>query len=439
MKIRLIYIIYITLTYCIQIIYGQIAGQDEYNRLNKLLNYVKTMDIKDADNAKTIFQNEMDICPALDSLVNAYYEQRSKITQNISDKVNERSRLDLSKQTIKVNGIVESKERGYSIINSNGYYYAVKIDLIIGQSYIGGLRLDRGIIKYKPLGGKSYNVKISTPVPGESPKEKYEKLTKEIERINKQQIELWNNFKLDFEQELKTEIDKRKNILIKEHYTNGEKYLEMKDYKSAYKEFLYVQSIDMNYKDVTQKIELSNNKNSVVGSSTVYKIVNTGGDYFLISTSNGIYETTDGGKIWKLKGYEGYNIKFFDAVKNRMVAEIPEIGIMSGIENRNKTISWDKVTIKYTATYNYVDDNNYKKYDMIHPDFNVKQMKFIPYTLGNILFIEFYGKAGIREKGRSHAVVKKNSIVDIYYIEKGGEISLELRRLAYHRIMGVTG
>ena len=245
------------------------------DKLQNVLNYLNSATIDEAEIAITRVIEIKAICPEVEAPVDAFEKYRIQAENNISEKhVSSNKDIDLSVSQIRITGVVESKEKGYAIVNSNGSYYAIKTDLNVGSSFSGSIKQSKGKISYKPLGGNSYSIQTYTIETGTSPKEKYTSMTNQLESYKKEYEDEWNKFKSVCIASINTKIEEDRNELLESHYLNGEVFLKNKEYDNAYKEFNYIYKIDKNYKDVSQKLELSNNKNNVVKKSDVYNIVN---------------------------------------------------------------------------------------------------------------------------------------------------------------------
>ena len=395
-------------------------------KFNSVVAFLNDAKIEKDDYAITMVKEIIGICPALDSPVKSYESYKNEVQKKIDDKSGEMKSIDHSIPQIRISGVVESKEKGYAIINSNGSYYAVKTDQNVGNSFSGSIVKSEGTITYKPLGGNTYSVQKYTQGSGETPQEKYSSATKDLASLNKQYAEQWNIFRTNCINLLNKEIQSNNKILIERHYEKGEKFLNEKDYEQAYDEFIYIQKIDPNYLDIKQKVDISNNKNSRVKRASVFSIKGIGLDHYLIGTSSGIYESVDGGKTWKINSYEGKQIDKFDACEDVMIANTPDMGIMFGKINNNGMDEWSKNVIKYSVAYAKTKtpdgkDHYNREYQIIYPDFPVRLLKIIPYGNRYISFVAFDIKAGIMEKGKKQFVVQENTVWGQYYIEDAGE------------------
>jgi len=396
------------------------------NKLKNAASFLNEAKIEKAEDAIAKVKEVINICPTLDTYVKTFESEKSEAENKIANLTEQRKNIDMSIPQIKINGTVEAKQSGYAIINSSGNYYAVKSDLNVGSNFNGSIIKSEGTITYQPLGGSSYTVQKYTQGSGSTPQEKYSSVTKELENYNNQANEQWNTFRTSSLKIINEEIQNNNTILIERYYKRGDEYLQNKDYESAFKEFIYVKNIDPNYLDIEQKIELSNNKNSKVKSASVYSIKSIGEEHYFISTSEGIYESVDGGKTWKINSYEGLKIEKFDVCEDVMMADIPNMGIMFGTKIINGNIEWSKNVIKYSVAYAKTKtpagkDHYNREYQIIYPDFTVKQLNIIPYGNKYISFAAFDIKGGIREKGKKQFVVQENTIWKQYYIEDAGE------------------
>ena len=436
MKIKYFYtLLIITTSIAITDVRAQEIEEVNNSKLKNVSSYLNEARIENADDAITKVKDIITISPSLDAHVKSFESYKTETEKKIRNLSEQRKDIDMSVQQLKISGVVESKEKGYVIINANGSYYAVKSDMNIGSKFSGVIIRSEGALTYTPLGGSSYTVQKYTQGTGSTSQEKYTTMTSELESYNKLYNEQWNMFKTSCLTIINSEIKNNNTTLIERHYKSGEEYLKNKDYESAYKEFSNVQNIDPNYQDIKQKVDISNNKNNTVKKINVYRIICTAKNDFLIGTSNGIYESRDGGKIWKLYCSEGYSIEYFDVVKDKIISElniivamVPDKGILIGKENMKGTIDWKNITIKYTFRYNGYYEGQTKvyrsHYEIVQPDFKVKQLKFIPYEKGNMLFVEFIRQEGLREKGSRQLMVKENKLSlsgDQFYIEDGKE------------------
>jgi hypothetical protein len=400
--------------------------KDHYRQLDNFMNLVNAKGINNAAEVISNSDSIITLCPSLAEIVKQFKTKKSEFTKRIDEKLQKRSQLDLSVQLIQIDGTVEAQLKGHSIINSNGKYYAVRINVPIGSTYKGHAKRSEGIISYKPLGGSNQNLPIYTLVSGGSPQEQHSTLTKEVENLQNQYSDLWEKFKAGCIREVSAEQEKTKQVLLDKHYAAGEDFLNKKEYDSALEEFNFVKTLNPDFKDIDKKLIVANNKNSIVSQSTVFQIVNPKPNYFLLGTSRGIFESQNEGRTWNLKAFDGMNVRQLDAIGERILAFVEPGGIQY---SSNDGHQWEKLSVRYTLLYQKEYDTQTASYiyrgsfPFIQPGFEVKNIRLVPNENGgaSLIFIEFIGKKGVYETENQRATLEKNWLTGEYYVQMGNE------------------
>jgi len=287
---------------------------------------------------------------AFSTLLSDYKQQDLEKEKLLRSKQKERGNINPNISYIEVRGIVESRVNEYAIVLANGTYYAIKSSYKPGDSFSGSIKQDGGNIQYTRPSGIAILLGTYTTGSGENSQKNYQRLTSEINSLMEERTKLLNELKLATLNIIDAEIKTKNEKIIDYHYTLGEEYLNKKEYDQAFKEFSYVQNIDANYKDISTKLDLANNKNHMVKKSNVYQIVSNERDHFLIGTSNGIFESLNGGKTWKLlKDFNGRSVLSIDLAKNKILTALENDGVMYSNDNGKE---WTELNISYTALYN---------------------------------------------------------------------------------------
>ncbi|OGU29138.1 MAG: hypothetical protein A2057_06675 [Ignavibacteria bacterium GWA2_35_9] len=362
---------------------------------------------------------------AFSTLLSDYKQQDLEKEKLLRSKQKERGNINPNISYIEVRGIVESRVNEYAIVLANGTYYAIKSSYKPGDSFSGSIKQDGGNIQYTRPSGIAILLGTYTTGSGENSQKNYQRLTSEINSLMEERTKLLNELKLATLNIIDAEIKTKNEKIIDYHYTLGEEYLNKKEYDQAFKEFSYVQNIDANYKDISTKLDLANNKNHMVKKSNVYQIVSNERDHFLIGTSNGIFESLNGGKTWKLlKDFNGRSVLSIDLAKNKILTALENDGVMYSNDNGKE---WTELNISYTALYNsYWDERAQKikyksKLQVYQPKFKVKELKLVPYARKDLIFIKFTGQKGTYNNGKNKLDIKKDPFTDNLYTMVGKE------------------
>lgn len=383
------FLLAIAIIACWQVAFSQDLERDRYSQLDNFLNYLNTKGINDADSVITKTETIVPICEPLGNIVKQFKMVKSESINKINEKLQRRSQLDLSVQVSQVEGTVESQTKGYSIINSKGSLFAVRIKAPIGSTYKGYVKRGDGTVSYKPLGGSSQTLQTYLPASGGSPQEHYSSMTKEVSDLLNKYNDFWEKFKTECTQVVAAELAKVKQTLLEKHYSTAEDLLNKKEYDSALKEFNFVKTLDPNFKDVDQKLELANNKNNIVRQSNVYNIVNSKQNRILLGTSNGIFESLNSGKTWQLKALEGKMVSGLHAQGNAIIVYNHTDGVIQYSPDLGNT--WKKLNIWYRAKY-----GEGREFQVNSLPFQIRRLLIIPYetSSSHIIFMELYIKKG---------------------------------------------
>ncbi len=423
MKVKFNMILLVSIFFFSKIVIAQEAEEINNLQLKGLFDILNYSKLENADNIILQVKEKIAYLPELETYINFFVNNKTELSNKIKSKSNLRDQIDLSVSSLKISGIVESKEKGYAIVNSNGNYYAIKSDLTVGNNFNGNIKPTEGTILYKPLGRGSYSVQTYVLVSGTSPQEQYSILSREVNELKKQYDELWNKFKSDCIQMIQKEIDKNNNILLERHYLLGQEYLNKKEYDKAFNEFSYVKSIDANYKDVSDKLDLANNKNHLVRKSSVYQIISPERQQLIIGTSYGIFKSLNDGKTWKLlKDFDGKSVYLIDVVKDKILLAVENVGVYYSTDGGQK---WELLNINYNALYDSFWDERAKqikyrgKIHIYQPYNIIKEVRLVPYNTGHIISVKYWGQEGRYNNGRDKIEIKKDPFTNNYYLVIG--------------------
>lgn len=411
------------ITFAWQSASSQDLEKDRYSQLDNFLNYLNSKGINDADEVITKTEAIAPICAPLESIIRQFKTRKSESVNKINERLQRRSQLDMSVQVILIDGTVESQTKGYSIISSNGSLIAVRVNAPIGSTYKGYVKKGEGAVAYKPLGGNSQILQVYLPVSGGSPQEHYSALTKQVDELQSRYGDLWEKFKTECIREVSAEREKVKQNLLGKHYAIAEDFLNKKEYDSALREFSFVKTLDPHFKDVDEKLDLANNKNHIVRQSDVYEIVSPKQNLILLGTSRGIFESSNAGRTWKLKAFEGKRVPKLDATGERVLAYVEPNGIQYSADGG---IGWGKLSVRYTVVNRKYDDRSQSyvevfRLPIIQPDFKVKNLKLVHSYTVNLVFIEYTGSKGVYRNENQVLNVEKNWLSGDYYIDYRGE------------------
>jgi hypothetical protein len=379
--------------------FSQDLARDRYDQLDKFLNYLNSKGVNEADEVLMKTQEIVPLCPSLEGIVTQFKSKKSESTSKISERLQRRNQLDLSVQVTQIEGTVESQTKGCSIINSKGSLIAVRANVPVGSSYKAYVKRGSGTVTYKPLGGSTQTLQTYVPVSGGSPQEHYCSLTKEIDNLQTRYNDLWEKFKMECRGEVSSELLKAKQELLNKHYALGENFLAKKEYDSALVEFTYVKTLDVNFKDVSAKLDLANNNNEIVRQSDVYQIVSPKQNYFLIGTSQGLFESSNSGKTWKLRAFPGMKVLHLDAMDNVIVLYDEGGGTIQHSADAGNT--WNSLVVSYTLKK--------RNFRIFQPRFQVEVLRLVP---PEMIFIKYIGSKGVYQRNGQTLQVEKDLFGD---------------------------
>lgn len=214
-------------------------------------------------------KNNFSYCSELVGLVSEYKAKLEKNNNIITEKINQRNQIDLSERFMKITGTVESIESGFSMINTGQERFSIKGTFKYNQSITGSIKYIGGTTNFKVLGGGSYNLDNYELVHGQAPREKYDDLSNEIDKIREKNKIYYTDLIGECLTVVNKDIEKYTSLLLAIHYKSGIKLLGDNAFEEAYNEFGFVISIKADYEDVQNKYSTAKN-NFLYGKASYF-------------------------------------------------------------------------------------------------------------------------------------------------------------------------
>ena len=238
--------------------FSQIQEENTNNELKQFkIEIQKLSDFEDDANKKDLV-NSVEKYQHTTPAINEIYTKFQASIRQISDKIKTQEAL-YQKQSDEPNypsisGYVESREKGFAIINMGNNRCALKSSLKLGAQYNGCIKPIDGTTDYVAPGNYQYRLGNYAPVKNNNREEKLNAIGTTIKNLGTQQVSLYGELITDIVASINTTISSNNNKIVETRYNQGSTDFTNSNFSSALINFTAVYELNNNYKDIKSRV-----------------------------------------------------------------------------------------------------------------------------------------------------------------------------------------